>query len=197
MNSKGESNRSVRATRARLCGALVQMLAQMPVRQITVRELAQLADVSRGTFYFHFRDIYELLDYLEQQQLDQLDRFMDALLPRLQAPGEQPPKAVQALFEYLDRNDAICTALLGPNGDPAFSGRLQQVVADRYLRVLAPGGSTERQRYLAAFAVQGCFGVVERWLRQGKPQTAQEMAVVTWQGIRSIEQLMRPAAPAV
>ena len=83
MNSKGEANRSVRATRRRLCDALVSLLVQKPVRDITVRELTRLARVSRGTFYFHYRDIYELLDRLEQEQVDQLNLFMDALLPRL------------------------------------------------------------------------------------------------------------------
>lgn len=67
MNSKGEANRSVRATRRRLCDALVSLLVQKPVRDITVRELTRLARVSRGTFYFHYRDIYELLDRLEQE----------------------------------------------------------------------------------------------------------------------------------
>ena len=155
MNTKGEANRSVRATRRRLCGALVQLLAEKPVRQITVRELTRLARVSRGTFYFHYRDIYELLDHLEEEQIAQLNRFMDALLPRLGSGADEIPPAVLALFEYLDENDAICAALLGPHGDPAFVVRLQRVIAARCMGYLAPGGSTAQQRYLTAFAVRG------------------------------------------
>lgn len=98
MNNKGEANRSVRATRRRLGDALVQLLVQKPVRQITVRELTRLAKVSRGTFYFHYRDIYELLDRLEQDQIDQLNLFMDALLPRLNGESEEMPTARLALF---------------------------------------------------------------------------------------------------
>ena len=71
MNSKGEANRSVRATRRRLCDALVSLLVQKPVRDITVRELTRLARVSRGTFYFHYRDIYDLSETLEEQTLEE------------------------------------------------------------------------------------------------------------------------------
>lgn len=60
MNSKGEENRSVRLTRKRLSDALITLLMQKPVREITVRELTELANVSRGTFYFHYTDIYDL-----------------------------------------------------------------------------------------------------------------------------------------
>ena len=49
MNSKGEENRSVRLTRKRLSDALITLLMQKPVREITVRELTELANVSRGT----------------------------------------------------------------------------------------------------------------------------------------------------
>ncbi len=47
MNSKGEENRSVRLTRKRLSDALITLLMQKPVREITVRELTELANVSR------------------------------------------------------------------------------------------------------------------------------------------------------
>ncbi len=187
MNNKGEANRSVRATRRRLGDALVQLLVQKPVRQITVRELTRLSKVSRGTFYFHYRDIYELLDRLEQDQIDQLNLFMDALLPRLNGESEEMPGALLALFEYLDEHDAVCTALLGDNGDPAFSRRLQEVIAERCIGYLAPGGGTFRQRYLTAFAVEGCFGAIAQWLQRGKQESAAEMADVTWLGIRTIQ----------
>ena len=179
MNNKGEANRSVRATRRRLGDALVQLLVQKPVRQITVRELTRLAKVSRGTFYFHYRDIYELLDRLEQDQID--------LLPRLNGESEEMPTALLALFEYLDEHDAVCTALLGDNSDPAFSRRLQEVIAERCIGYLAPGGGTFRQRYLTAFAVEGCFGAIAQWLQRGKQESAAEMADVTWLGIRTIQ----------
>ena len=44
MNSKGEENRSVRLTRKRLSDALITLLMQKPVREITVRELTELAN---------------------------------------------------------------------------------------------------------------------------------------------------------
>ena len=49
MNNKGEANRSVRMTRRRLSDALITLLLEKPVREITVRELTGLARGSRGT----------------------------------------------------------------------------------------------------------------------------------------------------
>ena len=84
MNSKGEENRSVRLTRKRLSDALITLLMQKPVREITVRELTELANVSRGTFYFHYTDIYDLMDHVEREQIHTLELLMDDILPRLE-----------------------------------------------------------------------------------------------------------------
>lgn len=58
MNAKGDANRSVRQTKQRLYEALIHLLQQKSLREITVRELTELAGISRGTFYFHYADIY-------------------------------------------------------------------------------------------------------------------------------------------
>ena len=42
----------MRLTRKRLSDALITLLMQKPVREITVRELTELANVSRGSFLF-------------------------------------------------------------------------------------------------------------------------------------------------
>ena len=117
MNSKGEENRSVRLTRKRLSDALITLLMQKPVREITVRELTELANVSRGTFYFHYTDIYDLMDHVEREQIHTLELLMDDILPRLEE--DSTPEALRALFSYLDENDGICSVLLGTNGDTA------------------------------------------------------------------------------
>lgn len=39
-----------------------QMLAQMPFNKITVSALVERCGISSNTFYYHFRDIYDLLD---------------------------------------------------------------------------------------------------------------------------------------
>ena len=61
MNKSGNQNRSVRNTKKRLKEALLTLLQKKPVNEISVTELSELADVNRGTFYFHYTDVYDIL----------------------------------------------------------------------------------------------------------------------------------------
>lgn len=191
MNSKGEENRSVRLTRKRLSDALITLLMQKPVREITVRELTSLANVSRGTFYFHYTDIYDLMDHVEREQIHTLELLMDDILPCLE--DDSTPEALRTLFRYLDENDGICSVLLGTNGDTAFVQKLKTIIENRCLGYLRPREETsQQQRYMVAFAVQGCFGNIYLWLQNGKPETADEIADMTWQAVRAVRAAVAP-----
>ena len=98
MNAKGDANRSVRMTKQRLYQALITLLQQKSLREITVRELTELAGISRGTFYFHYADIYALMDQMEAAQLARLNDLMDSLIPSISQ--EDAPPALVALFTY-------------------------------------------------------------------------------------------------
>jgi len=51
----------IRRTRARLGGALVALIQEKPLNDVTVQEVLDHASVGRSTFYLHFRDKNDLL----------------------------------------------------------------------------------------------------------------------------------------
>ena len=131
------------------------------------------------------------MDHVEREQIHTLELLMDDILPRLEE--DSTPEALRALFCYLDENDGICSVLLGTNGDTAFVHRLKGVIEESCLGYLRPREKeTQLQRYMVAFAVQGCFGNIDLWLQNGKPETVDEMADITWQAVRAVRAAAAP-----
>ena len=54
-------DRRVRKTRESLITALITLLEKKNINEISVRELSELADINRGTFYLHYKDPYDML----------------------------------------------------------------------------------------------------------------------------------------
>ena len=50
-----------------LRNAFLQLRAKKDLERISVKELTQLAEVSKATFYLHYRDIYDLSDFLQRE----------------------------------------------------------------------------------------------------------------------------------
>ena len=49
-------------TQKTIMRAFGEMLEEMPFDKITVTALVKRCDISSNTFYYHYRDIYDLLD---------------------------------------------------------------------------------------------------------------------------------------
>ena len=54
-------------TKKALRNAFLQLRAKKDLERITIKELTELAEVSKATFYLHYRDIYDLSDYLQRE----------------------------------------------------------------------------------------------------------------------------------
>ena len=51
------------STKEALGNALKKMLSVKPIDKITVKDLVEECGVNRQTFYYHFADIYALMDW--------------------------------------------------------------------------------------------------------------------------------------
>ncbi len=66
MDGRGVDRR-VKKTKKQLRQALMDLMTEKPSKSISVRELAERADINRGTFYIHYQDVNDLLQRLEDE----------------------------------------------------------------------------------------------------------------------------------
>lgn len=51
-------------TKKALAASLKRLLEQKPLSKITVTDIAEDCEINRHTFYYHFRDIYDLVEWI-------------------------------------------------------------------------------------------------------------------------------------
>ena len=76
--SKAEYRSSIRSKNL-IKRALAKLLHEKDISKITVTDVIGAADISRGTFYAHFSDIYSVLDQIENEELSALLDLVSAL----------------------------------------------------------------------------------------------------------------------
>lgn len=54
-------------TKRSIKNAFIQLRTKKPLERITVKELSELAQISKATFYLHYHDIYDLSDQLQKE----------------------------------------------------------------------------------------------------------------------------------
>ena len=177
MGSKAEYRSAIRS-RKLIKTAFMELAAEKEISKITVKDIADRADINRGTFYCHYTDIYDLLHQMEEEMLED---FNKALEPLLSAGGESfhPVDISTEIFQCLKDNSDICAVTLGPYGDKEFLAKLINLGRDRCFGSYAQyfKDATPKQiAYFYAFVSSGCMGLLQQWLDDGMTTPAGEIA---------------------
>lgn len=168
-------DRRVRKTRALLTEVFMKLLAEKELKDISVKELTELADVNRGTFYLHYTDVYDMLDKIETELFDEFNQILDKNLQKntLSVYG-----LLKDVFDYLQLHHNIAKVLMGPHGDLAFINRLKELVKVRIKNTPELVGPLQDGfEFVYDFTVSGCIGVIENWLNSPSPCSPETVAM--------------------
>ncbi len=177
-------DRRVRRTKKLLTQALTQLMADKQIKEITVKELTDLADINRGTFYLYYRDIYDMLARIEDDMFSALEKIISDRVRQEGAAGVKP--ILTEVFAFIAENREMCSVLLSANGDMSFLHRLNGFIREE-CRCLGPACETDDAEfeYSYSFAVFGCAGLIRAYLSRDCRESAARMAEIACSMLRS------------
>lgn len=72
-----KSDLRVTKTRRLIKATFLELVQAKPVQKITVTELAKRAEISKGTFYLHYLDIYDLYNQMVEETVAKIAGSFD------------------------------------------------------------------------------------------------------------------------
>jgi AcrR family transcriptional regulator len=167
-------DRRARRTRKALGAALVSLVLEQGYDDLTVRAIAERADVAHATFYRHYRDKHDLLTHL-------LDATVGEIEAMVRAPALRESEGV-VIFRHAHENANLYRVLLGsPAALPVRRWLLRRLAA----HILSDCHPVLERRYpdvpvqLTAYhQAASLLVLIEWWLDQGTPMPPQRMAEV-------------------
>ena len=159
-------------TKRAMAFSLKRLMVRKPLDKISIREITEGCGVNRQTFYYHFQDIYDLLEWMYQQEAVSLLAQYEGVL--LWQDG------LLQLLRYLQDNRDICLCALRSLGHEHLRHFFQQNVYDiiRYTVEDLTRDQDLPQGYeelMTRFYVSALAGVVESWLIGELKRTPEEL----------------------
>lgn len=146
---------------------------------ITIQDIVDRANVSRTTFYLHFRDKDELLFISMEELYDGLVMMMQ----EWSAGDRLDQMAVDSSdFQHVADHADFYRAMLSDKGSLPFLLRvkayLARVIQEHGLEVFLPPdtGISIPLHYVAHFLAGAEIGLISRWLETGLQESPDEMA---------------------
>lgn len=164
------------ATKQALANALKQLLQKKQITKITINDITEACGISRMTFYYHFKDIYDLADWTLQEALHAAiaenrthDNWQQGFLNLLEAL-----KAHQSLI--LNAYRAIDRELVERYMRREVEALLLPVVEEQAAGIKI---SEKGKHRVAVFYAYAFMGVVMEWIQRNMAASPQEVAATT------------------
>ncbi len=99
-------DRRVRKSQQAIQSAFLELLKGESFEKLTVQQLADKADINRGTFYSYYLDKYDLLEQIENQIIDDLQKFISDQHHREKKgiPTDVVKNIMVYLIEHIEEN---------------------------------------------------------------------------------------------
>jgi AcrR family transcriptional regulator len=183
MTEPTADRRTVR-THKLLRQALLALIEEKGLDKITVSDLTSRAEINRGTFYLHYRDVSDLLEQFQSEILvgwSDMARGIDFMELISYAEKQEPYPGLVAIFEYCNRHADFCRVMLGPKGDPSFPQRIKEMMIEKFyhkLSFLDPEKNEEQipRDYVLAYMSSGNVGLLQHWFQTGQQQSPKDLA---------------------
>jgi AcrR family transcriptional regulator len=140
-----------------IAAMFLEMAKKKPVDKITVTDLVEACDISRQTFYYHFQDLLEVIEWLAQQALE---KGLEASLGT-----SDPREAIRQFFAVVSCGHEIIPKLLQSRKRSYVEGLIVSGVRS-YLQALAQrqvldlGQQPEEREITLEFYTYGISGLI-------------------------------------
>lgn len=157
-------------TKTHLSNALKELSKQIPLAKISVKDLCQFSNVNRGTFYYHFKDIYDLISWTYHTQITQpARRIMEGY------SITDMPSITSFILRQLYQEREFYTQALSLEGQSSIKSLIEQDSTESWKQLWekAVGSSDfdsieyESKEYLLEYFVRGHIAAVQHWADNG------------------------------
>ena len=173
-------DRRIQKTRSAIMEAFEGLMAEKDFERLTINEIADRANVNRGTVYLHYVGKYDLLDQCIEIHLNQL--FL-ACPPGGDTDNFSSKDSMLHMFEYLEQHAFFYSTILTNKGIPAFRKRFLDMAKNSLNEQINISGIDQniRQEVLVQFLASAGVGVIEWWITNSMPYPAKDMVEEFWQ----------------
>ncbi len=160
-----------------LAESFKELVREKPIEKITIKEITDKAGVIRVTFYNHFQDKYELVEWIYQEEIIGPMRIL--------MWNDMIEEAMVVMFNTMQKNRDFYIHAAKLEGQNSFREVVQTGFKDLILSYLEEHASHKTQRYewltkerAAEFYAHSLTQLLISWVKSGMHESSENMVEI-------------------
>ena len=169
-------DRRVKRTKKLLRDCLFRLLEHKSIKDITVKELTEEADINRSTFYFYYKDINDMMIHIQNEIYSVFEA--DVIAPSSEFNTvEDFSNYILRFLLFCKDNEAICKFVIGNDPNNNLTNRIRNALLDYIPDSKKVFGLDDPKCYLTTIAMTAIWETVIQWMYDGMQVPAEELSV--------------------
>lgn len=164
-------------TKKQLAAALKECLTVKPLKSITVADITARCGMNRGTFYYHFYDKQELINWIYHMEITEPTRKILA----------EPPESWSEIsifgLQIMQQNREFYLQAMRLEGQNSLRSYIKSeietnwsIMVERYKSLCRSQQAAESLTFYASFMANGAWAMLMKWVDTGMRESPENLS---------------------
>ena len=171
-------DRRVIRTKKAIREAFAKLLTEKDINDITISDIAELADINRKTFYNYYDGIYQVVDEIENEIIGRFDAVIGEV--DFRRDMENPYVIFEKLAAVINMDMDFYAQLLQMRGSRSLVTKIVDMLKQKTKALLIEQVNFDEQKVdiMLNYAFYGMLAVYQHWLSTDRRQSIEEISSI-------------------
>lgn len=171
-------DRRIAKTKKAIYRAFAQLLSEKNINDITIKDIADRADINRKTLYNYYDGIYELTGEIENKIIDNFEKVIRE--HNVNELLHNPNKMFDELVKIINSDFDFYQHLISVESNSNLVSKLFISLKSRAKEVISEYSVLDEATLdiVLDFVISGMFTVFQRWFNSSKEHSLDDMAKI-------------------
>ena len=191
MDETRRTDPRTRKTKRAIRNAFAKLLSEKEIKDITVRDVAELAEINRKTFYRYYSGIYQVVDEIENEIVRSYEQILGEIDFRQDI--EKPYRIIEHLTATISTDLDFYGCLLSMRGNVSLVSKISEMLKAKTMETLLllhVSIDANAADIMLEYAISGMVAVYQHWFNTGRRESiellSETLSALAFSGINGI-----------
>ena len=180
-------DRRVIKTKRAIKSAFAKLLSEKDINDITISDIAAVADINRKTFYNYYSGVHEVVDEIENDIISHVDEAITAI--DFKNNLASPYLLFEKLTAVINTDMDFFGYLLSMNSNVSLTSKITELLSAKVKTVIRPYLETEDEQLdlMLTFMMSGMVAVYRQWFNSDRTEPIDDISnrinILTFKGL--------------
>lgn len=173
---KRSVDRRVIKTKRAIKNAFARLLTEKDINEITISDIAAVADINRKTFYNYYSGVHEVIDEIENDIIQHVDEALTDI--DFKSSIDSPYLIFEKLTAVINTDMDFFGYLLSMNSNVSLSSKIVELLSVKVKAIIMPYLDTDEDRVdlMLNFMISGMVAVYKSWFNSERSEPIEEIS---------------------